>query len=155
MPRDILILALVLCCRVTSFATCDEKSISTTEIDNPEYYPYIIFLSPGEDISNDLSVSDDYHGYFYRVVVAKSEIYKSIIIEKITYGIEGSNSKLQSARAINVDDFADKFDYSMHLIVYFEFISWLSPTSFVCKIHGDFFEVSEIDKPVINITKVE
>ncbi len=155
MLRDILILALVLCCRVTSFATCDEKSISTTEIDNPEYYPYIIFLSPGEDIRNDSSVSDDYHGFFYRVVVAKSEIYKSIIIEKITYGIEGTNSKIQTTRAINVDDFADKFDYSMHLIVYFEFISWRSPTSFICKIHSDFFVVSEIDQPEIKILKIE
>lgn len=155
MFRNILILTFVICCRAVSLAACDQKSIATIEVNDFEYYPHVISLSTGQDISDDTSQTDDYQGYFYRVVIARSEIYKSIIIEKISYGTEGFNMKFQSVREINIDDFSDRFGYTINLIVQFEFLSWISPTSFACRIHGDLFLVSDIDKPDIMMMKID
>jgi len=154
MSGKLMIVILILCSRSLVFASCEEKSIATFEVDNQDYYPYVFFVSYGQDITDDSSGSDEYQGYFYRVAVAVSEIYKSIIIEKITFGLEGSNMKIQSARQINDDDLAVNFDYSIHLIVDFEFLAWQSTTSFICRIHGDIFLVSEIDKPMIKMTRI-
>jgi len=155
MIRMIAISLFIFLCQSISSRECLEKSVKTSEIQNRDYYPYVYFVTCGENIPADTAVSDEYEGYFFRVETTISEIYKTIIIEKISYGIEGFYRKIQSVRRIDEDDFSEKFGYSLGMIVNFEFLGWKSPTSFICKIHDDIFEISDIDQADVRIIRFE
>lgn len=150
-----LIIALIFSFHGTAFALTEENLISTIPVENTDYYPFVYYLTCGEVIYLDSLESKNIHGFFYRVAIANYEIYKTIYIEKVLFGHEGCCMKVQSIREINEDDFAEKFGYVQHMIIYFDFISWLSPTSFMFKARGDFFIASEIDKPEIIVLKIE
>ena len=98
-------------------------------------YPAIEFMSAAQSSSlASTSNSEDLpptnpQAQTIRLVVYRSEIYQSLVIETLTTGLEGCCVKVAQTRSIDLAAFAAHFGFKGE-VAGFEFISWSSPQSF-------------------------
>ncbi|WP_295682668.1 hypothetical protein [uncultured Nevskia sp.] len=98
-------------------------------------YPSIEFMSAGE--SQALSVgtgseelpAEAPQAQTLRVVVYRSEIYQSVVIETLTTGFESCCRKVVQTRSFDLETFANRFGFKGE-VSGFVFTGWLSPQSF-------------------------
>jgi len=140
-------------CPLTSQAV-DEVSINTTpnqEKDLYPLYPWITFMSEGPMNWLKESTSFEIKGRAYRVVVTTSEIYNRLLIEEITKGDEGCCVRVSSIREVDLDQFMEKCGLIGERSG-FEFVRWLSPTSFEFRFHERNFQVLNVEKSHVQTT---
>jgi hypothetical protein len=70
-----------------------------------------------------------------RLVVYRSEIYQSLMIETITTGLEGCCTRLDASRILDLQAFATHFGFKGELTG-FAFSGWTSPTAFRFTFNG-------------------
>ena len=76
-----------------------------------------------------------------RLVVYRSEIYQSVVIETITTGLEGCCTKVAQSRAMDLQAFATHFGFKGELSG-FAFSGWTSPTAFRFTFRGEPFSAN-------------
>ena len=84
-------------------------------------------------------------GVNYRAVVVLSEIYSSLLVERILYSPEeGCCNEIDEVYEIDLRDLADKFNLKKGEIRGLVVEEWLSPTEFVFSLKGKTFKTSTI-----------
>lgn len=160
MKRAIAILILMFLSQVTS--SQNKIVIATTTLNNHNYYPWITFLTEGQHISIDYEpemedslfiTKNAVASFAFRVVITTSEIYNSIIIEKINFGPEGSNARIGNIKELNINEFQDKLKIKGELAG-FEFDKWINSSSFIIKRSDRNFSFSDIDKNFITVEEI-
>lgn len=121
MLRNILLLTCL-----TSICQAQTLPVRTlkTEPDS-NIYSYVTFLTQG-----GTRIIDDYPRlnktvsmFAYRVVITRSEFYKSVYFEKVIVNTKGVTDKIISRRKFDLQQFADRFETSRDFNS-FGFISW-------------------------------
>lgn len=115
-----------------------------------DYYVWITFLTEG---SVDWITEDEaaqIQGRVHRVVVTTSEIYDNVYIETLSVGREGCCKKLERVRKFGFEAFCKKIQCVGEQSG-FEFVRWLSETSFVFRYHDREYVMSAIDKREFNV----
>jgi len=74
----------------------------------PDYHAWITQLSVGES-TRDRGAADSVVYRRYRVAVPTSEIYSTVIIERVSYGLEGSDARVDWARRVALYPFNQAF----------------------------------------------
>lgn len=110
------------------------KTLKTVDMSGKDYYPQIILLNAG-NVNNQ--------NQFYRAIVIISEIYQSIIIEKLSTGDEGGNIKVIQRRKIEMDSFCTAFHLSSETAD-IKFLKWLKSDAFTVDISGKKFAFNNI-----------
>ena len=87
-----------------------------------------------------------------RLVVYRSEIYQSLVIETVTEGVEGCCSRVASARAFDLEAFASHFGFKSE-VTGFSFAGWTSPTSFRFTYQGKPFKATVLNASTIRIRR--
>lgn len=87
-----------------------------------------------------------------RVVVYRSEIYQSLVLETLTTGFEGCCSKVAASRSIDLAAFAAHFGFKGELSG-FVFSGWSSPSSFRFTYRGEPFHATVIKGTRIRIDR--
>ena len=125
-----------------------QSSIQTFDRSNSDIYPWITFLSEGQ---NNLLEDKSEFGTmeFCRVIITTSEIYNNLYIEYGTSSIEGGGKKINRKLLVSRDDLR-KYLQIKGEFTGLEFIEWLSWNSCKFKIHGKEFELLNIEKDSIN-----
>ena len=141
-PKSIILLSLF----ASTLIFSQPKLIPTKLEKSPASYPWITFLSQGETNWKE--------GYALRVVVTTSEIYSSVYFDKITFGEEGCCAKVVSTRKMNLEEFARIFSLQGELAG-FEFVSWMTSSSFRFKMHNRLFELTELNKDKVLIKEIK
>lgn len=85
-----------------------------------------------------------------RLVVYRSEIYQSLVLETLTTGLEGCCSKVAVARSIDLASFAQHFGFKGE-VSGFVFAGWSSPSSFRFTYRGEPFHATVINGVRIRI----
>lgn len=122
----------------------------TTDKSNKDYYPWITFLSEGETKWN----SDDETGLAYWLIIATSEIYDGILIEKISCGSEGGNKTILWRRLVNTDRLIKALNIEGEFSGV-TFIKWISWDSFQLKISDKIIQFKDLESNDIKIEKTE
>jgi hypothetical protein len=121
-------------------------------------YPAIEFMSASESsalpsaaTTNDPS-PDAPQAQSLRVVVYRSEIYQSLVVETLTTGLEGCCSTVAAARSVDLASFAEHFGFKGELSG-FVFAGWSSPSSFRFTYRGQPFHATVINGVRIRIDR--
>jgi hypothetical protein len=155
-----IVLLISLCLKISTAQ--DIKAISTKIIEKPDYYNWITILDEGPRIFIDYEPEqedsffinkDAVVSYSYRVIITTSEIYNSIYIEKVIFGIEGSNARISKIKKINMDEFQAKFKIKGE-IAGFELEKWINEKIFLIKRNDRKFKFSAIDQPNIIVEEI-
>ena len=127
--------------------------INTDSSRPTDYYAWLTTLSVGPFTSLENPTSDDSVGYLFRVGITTSEIYNTIIIEKLTFGSEGSRARIAFSHAVDMRQFQDAFhvDGEMSGV---QIVKWMSPWSFVFSLHRVDYSVSNLENSKVTITKL-
>ena len=125
-------------------AWADPIAIPTSPA-KPPSYQWITFLSQGPIDWFEEDENAPVQGRAYRLVITTSEIYNGVYIETVTFGREGCCKKLRSVRMFDLNAFCKAFNFIGEQSG-FEFIKWLSKTSFLFRYHDRKFVMSEIGK---------
>ena len=121
-------------------------------------YPAIEFMSAGESAAlPSASTVDDPspdtpQAQSLRVVVYRSEIYQSLVVETLTTGLEGCCSKVAAARSVDLASFSKHFGFKGELSG-FVFAGWSSPRSFRFTYQGKPFHATVINGVRIRIDR--
>ena len=121
-------------------------------------YPAIEFMSASESsalpsaTTADDSSPDIPQAQSLRVVVYRSEIYQSLVVETLTTGLEGCCSKVAGARSVDLSAFAEHFGFKGELSG-FVFAGWSSPRSFRFTYQGQPFHATIINGVRIRIDR--
>ena len=96
-------------------------------------YAAIEFMSAAQSstllpAAEDLSAAAP-RGQTLRLVVYRSEIYQSLVVETVTTGLEGCCTKVAQSRAMDLHAFAAHFGFKGELAG-FAFTDWTSPRAF-------------------------
>ena len=148
--RRVLNLVALLVFALTAGATFAETVAIRTTPAKANYYPWITYLSQGPIDWFEKNENAKVQGRAYRVVILVSEIYNTVFLEQVTFGTEGCCKKLSHSRRFDLKTFAEKFGFAGELSG-FEFVRWLSPTSFVFQYQERNFVISAINKPDVKI----
>jgi hypothetical protein len=142
-------LPLLLLVLLASTATAGSVFVST-EPAKANYYQWITFLSEGPIDWFEENENAKVQGRAYRVVVLVSEIYNTVYLEEVTFGSEGCCKEVLSTRRFDLKAFTSAFGFKGELSG-FEFVQWLSPTSFVFRYHERNFVMSAINKAKVKV----
>jgi hypothetical protein len=137
-------------------SSAQDNSIRTVAA-KANYYPSISLLSAGERVFLDYDdekadPTKTIAGYCFRFVVVTSEVYDRIYLEKVVFGPEGSNTRIVSVRALDLEDFADTFKMKGE-ISGITFSKWLSASSCQFTLYGRTFTISDIGKATVSVTE--
>ena len=127
-----------------------DKQIKTIEKSNLNQYPWITFLSMGDEKWN----KEETRGIAFRFVITTSEIYDQIIIEGIQFGEEGGGKTVFFSRQVDLSELAESFKISGE-ISGIEFIKWNEWNSFEVKILDRKFLFKNIEKPILNVKEIK
>jgi hypothetical protein len=130
-------------------AAGDPITVSTEQA-KANYYPWITFLSEGPTDWFEKNENAKVQGRAFRVAILVSEIYNTIYLEEVTLGSEGCCKKLSRSRRFDLKGFASAFGFAGELSG-FEFVRWLSPTSFVFRYRERNFVMSAINKAEVKV----
>ena len=128
-----LVLAFLLSVPSVSVAQVFEAPL--TAVKSKISYPVIEFMSAGESSALPSAVdAEDLppatpQAQTLRVVVYRSEVYQSLVIETLTTGLEGCCSKVAQTRSFDLEAFAAHFGFNGEVFG-FVFSGWSSPQSF-------------------------
>jgi hypothetical protein len=83
-------------------------------VDSADYYPWIeqLITAPTEwlpEIDDEEESVETVRGTHWRFIVTRSEIYVSIYLEQVSFGMEGCCMKLALVRAVEEEDIARHF----------------------------------------------
>ena len=114
-------------------------------------------MTQGPSIWLEEPDSSGAEGYAYRVIILYQEIYSVVLIETISFrGIEGSDRRVESTRMLNPHKTAEAFDLdNKGEFQSFDFVRWVSATSFEFELYKMRFLASDIDKSEIRVLKIE
>ncbi|TYQ26285.1 hypothetical protein PseudUWO311_12200 [Pseudanabaena sp. UWO311] len=135
---------------IPSAAFAEPIVIKTAPAANTNYYPWIVQLSQSPTDWFESDVNAKVKGRAYRVVVLLEDIYNSVFIEQVTFGIEGCCKKVSSVRRFDIKNFSAKFGFAGE-ISGFRFMRWLSPTSFIFRYKDRLFVMTAIDKLEVTV----
>lgn len=127
-----------------------DKQIKTIEKSNLNQYPWISFLSMGDEKWN----KEETQGIAFRFIITTSEIYDQIIIEEIRFGEEGGVKTVFFTRQVDLSDLAESFKI-LGEISEIEFIKWNEWNSFEVKILDRKFLFKNIEKPILNVEEIK
>lgn len=152
MARAIIMFS-VLMLIIGNSAFCQQKEVPLDPAEDFDYYPFIGYLTQGKPVWDMDAGPGEADGFVYRVAIIYSEIYQAVIIETVSIrGIEGSERKVDSAMFLNSYRLAEAFNFeNKGEFRNFEFLRWLSPTSFEFKAYDINFTASNIDKDKIKV----
>jgi hypothetical protein len=108
---------------------------SLTPATNGSDYPAIEFMSAGASSALPSAASAEDlppaspQAQALRVVVYRSEVYQSLVIETLTTGLEGCCSVVAERRSVDLGAFAKHFGFKGE-VGGFVFVGWSSPQSF-------------------------
>ena len=124
---------------------------------NKGSYPAIEFMSAGQGWALPSAPDADDspatpQAQSLRVVVYRSEIYQSLVIETLTTGLEGCCGKVAEARSVDLASFAEHFGFKGELSG-FVFAGWSSPLSFRFTYQGKPFHATVIKGARIRIDR--
>jgi len=149
--RTTLTISLLLCSVVLAGAVYSQtQTVSTRDAVAADYYSAITLLSQGKTTWLPSPKDRDWEqgetvGFAYRIVITTSEIYNTIYFEKITYGAEGSGSKIAWSHQLDMKEFAQRFQILGELSG-IQFSKWLSPVSFGFVFQGKQYVVQDVSK---------
>jgi hypothetical protein len=126
-----------------------DKQIKTIEKSNSNQYPWIRFLSMGDEKWN----KEETQGIAFRFIITTSEIYDQIIIEEIHFGEEGGGKTVFFTRQVDLIELAEAFKIYGE-ISGIEFIKWKEWNSFEVKILDRKFLFKNIEKPILNVKEI-
>ena len=86
-----------------------------------------------------------------RVVIATETIYSRVFLETVTYGAEGCCKQLARVVEFDLRAFADTLALPGDMIG-FQFVQWLSDTSFIFQFKDREFVMSRIDRDEVLVT---
>ena len=141
----ILLLSLLLLVPAASLAQVFEAPL--TVVKGKGLYPTIEFMSAAQNATLvNASNAEDLppttpQAQTLRLVVYRSEIYQSLVIETISTGLEGCCAKVVHARSFDLAAFAAHFGFKGE-VTGFEFIGWSSPRSFHFMYNGKPFHAT-------------
>lgn len=157
MSKSVIITTVLILLVGSGLAMGQELTVSTKTLDSVTYYTWLTFLTegPGEwrIVENNPPADPVTRTVAYRVGITTSEIYNKIYLEMITYGDEGCCKKIEEIRKINDRKFAEKFKIGGEFSG-FEFIKWLSPTSFEVKMKERNFKFYDIQNSDIKVVEI-
>ena len=152
----ILVLALLLLVPFLAAAQAFDSPLAP--INSKGNYPAIEFMSAGESsalppaTTADDSSPDTPEAQTLRIVVYRSEIYQSLVVETLTTGLEGCCSKVAVARSFDLAEFAEHFGFKGE-VSGFVFAGWSSPRSFRFTYQGQPFHATIINGVRIRIDR--
>ena len=128
-------LVLTLLLLVPSVSVAQVFEAPLTAVKSKSSYPAIEFMSAGKSLA--LPSAGDTEALppatpqakTLRVVVHRSEIYQSLVIETLTTGLEGCCAKVAQTRSFDLESFAAHFGFKGE-VHGFVFSGWTSPQSF-------------------------
>ena len=119
-------------------------------------YAAIEFMSAGDSAAlpsvADIDSPNSPQAQSLRVVVYRSEIYQSLVLETLTTGLEGCCSKVAASHSVDLAAFAEHFGFKGELSG-FVFSSWSSPSSFRFTYRGEPFHATIINGARIRIDR--
>ncbi len=127
------------------------KKIKTSDYTEKQYYTDITFLSEGE-FSPKIAANNVDRQTAFRVIITTSEIYNTLIFEKVSYGSEGGNKQILTKRKVDLEQIWTEFKLTRE-ITSLEFIKWLTWDSFEIKILDSNYIFKDISSGTINVTK--
>lgn len=127
-----------------------EKQIKTIERSNLIRYPWITFLSMGDEKWN----MEETLGIAFRFIITTSEIYDQIFIEEIHIGEEGGGKTVFFTRQVDLQELAKSFKI-LGEISGIEFIKWNEWNSCEVKILDREFLFTNIEKPILNVKEIK
>lgn len=139
-----LLLALLL---LTSPAANAQKYVGTlTPVATNGTYASIEFLSTGESVNVSPEPSENERDRVartkrLRLVVYRSEVYQSVRIETLAEGLEGCCARVTSARALDLEAFANHFGFKGEATG-FTFVGWISPQAFTFSYQAKLFSAT-------------
>jgi hypothetical protein len=110
-------------------AQADEPVRVAMYVDSSDYYPWISQLSMGK-VRWSRTERDSTVGRRYRAVVLTSEIFSTLVIERIGFGIEGCCAKVEWSRLVRLGDVRQRMGWGQ-AIVGLRIESWPSDSTFV------------------------
>ncbi len=129
----------------------DTVFVIPTELDDPEvYYPWITQLSFGPRSWVGTEETDEIQAVRHRVAVTTSEIYNSLHMERITWGMEGCCAEVQWSYSWRMWEMSDWFgirgEVSGVVVT-----GWRGANEFVFSLHGRRFVVAVGEGPRFTI----
>lgn len=129
----------------------------TEATDSIDYWA-IEFMSTSEPLAIALSEDPEQvsvetpQARSLRVVVYRSEIYQSLVIETLTTGLEGCCGQITRRQSVDLEAFASYF--GLHGEVSgFVFSNWVSPQSFAFTYYGVPFSATVMNDDQIQIER--
>lgn len=127
------------------------KKIKTIDFSNKEYYLDITFLSEGE-FQPQKTKNRTENDIAFRVVILTSEIYNTLVLEKVSYGSEGGNKHIINKRKVDLSQIWTEFKLTGE-ITDLEFIKWLTWDSFEIKIQELTYIFKNISLSTIDVQR--
>ena len=148
MKSILAIFTLTLC---SSYSFAQQHRIDLSDTDG-SYYTSLVYLEKGPTQWFDKS-QGEVRGSAWRVGIVISESNSVIIIEQITYGIEGCCAKVVSAKKLDMDMLWKKLGLRGEQTGV-EFAAWMSADSFVLRLQGCGYQVKSIQNEQVVVFKV-
>jgi hypothetical protein len=149
MRAALCLVPLLLLAAMGSPVAAEPIAVSTTPA-KADYYPWVTFLSQGPIDWFEKNENAKVQGRAYRVAILVSEIYNTVFLEEVALGSEGCCKKLSRSRQFDLKAFAASYGFKGELSA-FEFVRWLSPTSFVFRYRDRNFVMSAINKVQVKV----
>jgi hypothetical protein len=129
-----------------------QVEIPTRLRDALDHYAWVTQLETGDHITVRGESLDSARTRRFRLAILTSEVYSTIVIEEVRYGIEGSAARVASVREVDLSAIARHFKMGA-AIMGARIVRSLAPTSFRVSVGGRVFDLSHVDRSTITVTE--
>lgn len=130
-----------------------QVEIRTRPRNQRDHYAWVTQLESGDHLPVPNASQDSSRSRRFRLAVLTSEIFSTILIEEVRYGVEACCARVASVREVDLSAMARHFGIRGELAGV-RIIRSLSPTAFRINFRSRTFDLTNIDRPTITVTEV-
>ena len=152
MVRFTLLVVSVLALVAPSLARA-QVEIRTLPRNERDHYAWVTQLETGAHLPVPIDSRDSSRSRRFRLAVLTSEIFSTILIEEVRYGVEACCARVTSVRELDLSAMARQFEMGRELAGV-RVVRSLSPTAFRISFRSRTFDLTNIDRPRITVTEI-